>query len=163
MNALKLEHNSILGPTDKLFERFCETFPAIQVDPLNFSLWEWPGINHPHHIFLTQRAQAVLVFLQEHNQTTQFGRDDYKELCELIIKYLGGQVRYLYSWLNVQPCSNNMNKLVINMYTFLQVFRNQIHDQQQGQDDFNMRRPGALHHTRFFGIKFVHIENCNVE
>ena len=78
----------ITGPTDKLFEQFREQFSTINVDNENLQLWTWP--NPPS--FLAAKAEEVVHFCQEHLLTESFGRDDYRELCELIIKYLGGQV-----------------------------------------------------------------------
>jgi hypothetical protein len=80
-----------LGPTDKLFEQFRDSFSSITVDPDNLRLWEWPGTEVPH-TFLVSRAQEAREFCQKHLLTESFGRDDYRELCELIIKFLGGKV-----------------------------------------------------------------------
>lgn len=48
------------------------------------------------HTFIVAQALEVLETLQGHLITEKFGRDDYRELCELIIKYLGGQVLMNY-------------------------------------------------------------------
>lgn len=78
------------GPTDRTFERFRESYPHIPANP-HLKLWTWPDITPPH-TFLTAKALEVLAFCQRHLQTEAFGRDDYRELCELIIEFLGGQV-----------------------------------------------------------------------
>ncbi len=81
----------ISAPTDKLFEKFRDRFAAIAVDVQNLRLWDWPDMTRPH-TFIVARALYVRTFLEQHQLTGDFGRDDYRELCELIIKYLGGQV-----------------------------------------------------------------------
>ena len=107
-----------IGPTDRLFERFREVFPGMQFDVKQLRLWDWPDQARPH-TFLVARALEVRNFLCQHLLDDKFGRDDYRELCELIIKYLGGQV-----------------------------IRPRRRPGAQG-DDFVMRAPGALHHARF--------------
>lgn len=83
------------GPTDLLFEQFREQFSAI--DTRNLRLWTWPNMSRPH-TFLVATALNVRQLLEECLLTERFGRDDYRELCELIIKFLGGRVsiHYLY-------------------------------------------------------------------
>ena len=83
------------GPTDKLFKKFRDRFPGINVDVDDLHLWQWPDMSRPH-TFVVARALEVREFLKEHLLTEAFGRDDYRELCELIIKYLGGQVGYVF-------------------------------------------------------------------
>ncbi len=78
-----------------LFQKFRDRFQYIPVNLQYLQLWEWPDLtvpHPPHYVFLVARAQEVLTFLQRHLLEDDFGRDDYRELCELIIKYLGGQV-----------------------------------------------------------------------
>ena len=57
----------------------------------NLTLWDWPDRSRPH-TFIVARALDVLYLLQNLLLYNNFGRDDYRELCELIIKFLGGQV-----------------------------------------------------------------------
>ena len=40
------------------------------------------------HTFLDTRALEVQEFLQEHLLTERLGWDDYRELCEVVIKFL---------------------------------------------------------------------------
>ena len=42
--------------------------------------------------FLVYKASSVLDWAEDHLLKGCFGRDDYKELCELVVHYLGGQV-----------------------------------------------------------------------
>ncbi len=78
------------GPSDKLFENFREEFANLPGDR-NLRVWSWPEMERPY-TFLAAHACDVLNFCQHHLLTESFGRDDYRELCELIIKFLGGQV-----------------------------------------------------------------------
>ena len=79
------------GPTDPLFERFKKDFEFIPVDELR--LWEWP-VDFPTRplTFLANRGDEVRRWGEQHLLTGTFGRDDYRELCELVVHYLGGQV-----------------------------------------------------------------------
>ena len=69
------------------------------------------------------RATEARNFCEQHLLTESFGREDYRELCELVIKYLGGHV--------IRPVRRGVGVI-------------------QGPDDFVMRAPGALHHARLF-------------
>ena len=86
---LKIQWYSSPAPTDKLFEQFREHFPAIDVQQLH--QWEWPDTSRPH-TFIVSRALEVRDFLTQHLPSGAFGRDDYRKLCELVTKYLRGQV-----------------------------------------------------------------------
>ena len=77
------------APFDPVFEEFRKKFHAI--DRQNLRLWTWPEMSQPH-TFLVARALEVRDFLNEHLARGCFGRDDYRELAELIMKFLGGQV-----------------------------------------------------------------------
>ncbi len=79
---------STLGPVDKVFEQFRYRFDAIPVDDQDFNLWTWPQPNS----FLHTCATTALTFCEQHLLTGDIGREDYRKVDELIIKYLGGQV-----------------------------------------------------------------------
>ena len=74
------------GPDDKLFNKFSKMFSSLPLDQLN--LWVWPNDN----AFLTARGVEVLQWAEAHLLSESFGRDDYRELCELIVHFLGGNV-----------------------------------------------------------------------
>ena len=87
------------------------------MDPQQFRVLKWPENVRPH-TFLYHKATDARRYCDWHLLTGSFGRDDYRELCKLIIKYLGGDV--------IRPhCRPN-----------------------EQNDDFVMRAPGALHHAR---------------
>ena len=94
----------------------------MQIDLQHLRLWDWPQPpDGPQpHTFLVSRALEVKIMLTRMLQEETFGRDDYRELCELIIKYLGGQV--------LRPAQKVP---------------------EDGADHFRIRKPGALHHARF--------------
>ena len=56
-------------------------------------LWEWP-LDFPTRpfTFIVNRAVEVRAWAERHLLFGSFGRDDYRELCELVVHYLGGQV-----------------------------------------------------------------------
>ena len=78
------------GPSDKTFDDFRTEFPNLPADG-NLRVWGWPEMERPY-TFLAARALEVLNFYQQHLLNESFGREDYREHCELIIKFLGGQV-----------------------------------------------------------------------
>ena len=90
----KLDISFLTAPTDRLFEQFRDRFHGIPIDNDNLRLWQWPDDfpAHQPYTFLTTRAIEVKARAQEHLLANDFGRDDYRELCELMIKYLGGHV-----------------------------------------------------------------------
>ena len=96
IDALDVKHADIKvrgawnGPSDKMFVNFRIEFPNLPADG-NLRIWGWPEMERPYN-FLAERAVDVLNFCQQHLLNESFGRDDYRELYELIIKFLGGQV-----------------------------------------------------------------------
>ena len=82
---------SVSGPTDPLFQKFRDCFPNLPLDTQNMEFWEWPDMEMPY-TFIVSRALDARAFCEKHLLSEAFGRDDYRELCELIIKYLGGKV-----------------------------------------------------------------------
>lgn len=93
-HILKLIISFLTAPTDRLFEQFRERFHGILVDNNNLRLWQWPDDfpAHQPYTFLTTRAIEVKAWAEDHLMANDFGRDDYRKLCELMIKFLGGQV-----------------------------------------------------------------------
>lgn len=82
-----------IGPTDPAFEMFKKKFGFIPLH--HFHLWEWPD-DFPSQpfTFLVNRALQVREWGEHHLLNGTFGRDDYRELCELMVQYLGGQVNH---------------------------------------------------------------------
>ena len=82
------------GPDDPLFKRFQEIFENLQIE--NRTTWEWPeDSNDWRH----QRATSVLSWADKHMQEATWPREDYRELLELVVMFLGGVVkrfRYLF-------------------------------------------------------------------
>ena len=75
------------GPDDGLFMRFKNCFG--QLDRNDLHLWEWP--NDPQSPAAIQ-ATLVLHWAEQHCASATFPRADYRELCELLVAVLGGQV-----------------------------------------------------------------------
>ena len=135
------------APTDRLFEQFRERFPAIPVDIDNLRLWPWPDdFPAQPYTFLTARAVEVRSWAQQYLLEGLFDRDDYRELCELVIKYLGGQVSVsIMHWIGILL----LFRCDLIIHGGLSVF--QVVRQAYGRHVpwFVMRAPGALHHARF--------------
>ena len=76
------------GPEDQLFKRFRDVFPTI--DKLDRSTWEWPeDPNDWRHT----KATSVLEWADKHMELGTWSREDYRELLELTVIYLGGMVK----------------------------------------------------------------------
>ena len=61
------------------------------MDKNNLTLWEWP---QDPNSWLYQQALAVLEWARQAMLNGTFPREDYRELLELIVKFLGGEVSY---------------------------------------------------------------------
>ncbi len=82
----------ISGPEDPLFEKFAVRFLEITIDYNNFSTLELDNtIPVPK---TTQDALKTLEFLRRHLLADDFPRNDNREIAELAIKILNGQVRF---------------------------------------------------------------------
>ena len=58
-------------------------------DPLNYQLWVWPN---DQRSWLFRKAIEILEWCRKMMEEGVFSRDDYRELVELIVIYLGGEV-----------------------------------------------------------------------
>ena len=76
------------SPTVKLFVRFKQQFDSLDKDEENLVTYEWPADND----FLYQQALKVKQWAIDCLQKKTFPREDYRELVELILFYLGGHV-----------------------------------------------------------------------
>ena len=80
-----------------MFTRFKKAFPFLAQN--NVKLWEWPEdsiYQNGPYCFKTSRAKDVLQWAENHLLRGTFPREDYRELCELIVYYLGGNVSITY-------------------------------------------------------------------
>lgn len=78
------------GPTDPMFERFRNSFNNIQRN--NLKLWDQARDDTRPFTWLKNEADRVLVWGRHHLLTATFPREDYRELLELTVHYLGGLV-----------------------------------------------------------------------
>ena len=77
--------------TDPLFERFKKDFSFIPQD--NLRLWVWLEDYTARSLtFLASCSTEVLEWAERHLMEESFGRDDYRELCELMVHFLGGEL-----------------------------------------------------------------------
>ena len=79
------------GPDDSLFKEFKSFFGFIDLDKR--SLWVWPGSIRD---WRSRRAKEVLLWADDHMQNATWPREDYRELLELVVTYLGGAVKRLH-------------------------------------------------------------------
>ncbi len=54
-------------------------------------VWIWPDCTRPHTIVFAKALEALEFYLQELQKGT-WKRNDYREIAELGVHYLGGQV-----------------------------------------------------------------------
>ena len=77
----------VTAPTDRMFKEFSRVFKSLCVADLEFQLWQ-----RPDNDFLVDRAAEVRTLGERRLAEGDFDRGDYRELCELIVHYLGRQV-----------------------------------------------------------------------
>lgn len=75
------------APEDPLFSRFRKVFSFIDVEAKE--VWEWPDTNDWRH----ERATDVLTWAENHMELGTWPREDYRELLELTVIFLGGVVK----------------------------------------------------------------------
>ena len=75
------------APEDPLFVKFKKNFSFIDLDVK--TVWVWPDENDWRH----QRASDVLAWAEHHMSIGTWAREDYRELLELTVLYLGGLVK----------------------------------------------------------------------
>ena len=102
------------GPDDVVFKAFKKQWKNIKVEER--SLWKWPESGGWKH----RRAMEVLSWADSHMKNATWPREDYRELLELVVIYLGGVVKRV-----------QYSKLVLVDATT------------------SIRKPGALHRARF--------------
>lgn len=87
------------GPDDTLFKDFKNFFSFIEVT--KWSIWTRPNSIRD---WRCRRADEVLVWANEHMENTTWPREDYRELLELVVTYLGGSVKRVHRGeITVQP------------------------------------------------------------
>ena len=92
------EFDAIRGATTSPFEiehnQFQKNWNSLcqKIDYANLSKFEWKAVLGTT---IETQAQEALSFCNHALKTSTFVRGDYKELCELIVVYLGGHVESL--------------------------------------------------------------------
>ena len=75
------------APEDKLFSKFKKVFSFISLNEKVF--WQWPQ----DHDWRYQRASDVLEWAEMHMRLGTWPREDYRELLEVTVIFLGGVVK----------------------------------------------------------------------
>ena len=89
---LKIRVINTKAPEDLMLKRFHAIFQSLPQAP--YRLFEWEDVSVQPRDFITTRALEVLECGMEQMREGTFNkqRDDYRELCELVVVYLGGSV-----------------------------------------------------------------------
>ena len=80
----------LTGPADPLYKPFQAAFNHMVLG--QWTTWNWPR-NHQDWKF--QRGEQLLLLFHRWMTNNTFPREDYRELLELAVTYLGGQVSQL--------------------------------------------------------------------
>ena len=79
------------GPINTLFKRLKDGWPELlpMIDLNELNKFDWKAVDGTE---MEDLAQKSLEILSSFLAKKTFGREDYKELCELAVMYLGGAV-----------------------------------------------------------------------
>ncbi|KZS04710.1 Cc8K15.2-like protein, partial [Daphnia magna] len=95
-NIWKAVSGNTVGPEELLFKRFQSDWENIDHDLNDVTLFQWPGTmddnGKPITSMIASTATEVLKWAKDCYSTSVFPRADYKELLELTILFLGGDV-----------------------------------------------------------------------
>ena len=89
-HANKAVFGATKGPQKAHYKKFKDSWSSLELDTNNINLFDWE--KYSEHSFLLDRARQSLAWAEWHLLQNTFPRDDYKELNELIVVHLGGQV-----------------------------------------------------------------------
>ena len=83
-------HSILTGPAEQLYKCFQAAFNRMV-------LGQWTTRNWPrnHQDWKFQRGEQLLLLFHRWMTNNTFPREDYRELLELAVTYLGGQVSQL--------------------------------------------------------------------
>ncbi len=77
----------LTGPADPLYKRFQAAFNRMVLG--RWTTWQWPANNRS---WKHRRAEQLLIVYHDWMRNNVFPREDRRELLELAVTYLGGQV-----------------------------------------------------------------------
>ena len=86
--------------TIKLFSQFKEIYPQLDNDPSNYCLLDYSELSYE----LDEQAESVLKWAKECLRQNTFPREDYRELLELTVIFLGGYVPREFSMRKTGAC-----------------------------------------------------------
>jgi hypothetical protein len=84
--AFAVSQKKTQSPDEPLFKRFKDEFDSLEK---TFTTWKWPANKS---CFLLKQGQTVLNWAKECLKSKTFPREDYLELCQLIVLFLGGDI-----------------------------------------------------------------------
>ena len=89
-HANKAVFGSTKGPQKTHYRKFKDSWSSLQLDTDSMCLFDWEEFSDQQ--FLIDKARQSLAWAEWHLDHGTFPRDDYHELNELIVVYLGGAV-----------------------------------------------------------------------
>ena len=96
VNEVHVTHanKAIFGPTKapekSQYKKFKQDWSSLQLNRDNMNLFDWK--KYEDYNFFIEKARQSLCWAEAHFQVKTFPRDNFKELNDLIVVYLGGQV-----------------------------------------------------------------------
>ena len=84
----------------KLFSQFKEIYPQLDNDPSNYCLLDYSELSYE----LDEQAELVLKWGEQCLRQNTFPREDYRELLELTVIFLGGYVPRGFSMRKTGAC-----------------------------------------------------------
>lgn len=76
-------------PDEPIFKRFQSDYSSFDIDYSNLTLFEWPA-DQLSRVWI--QAKSVLTWAEQCLKENTFPREDYRELVQLTVVYLGGKV-----------------------------------------------------------------------
>jgi hypothetical protein len=78
-------------PDEPIFKRFQSDYSSFDIDYSNLTLFEWPA-NQLSCVWI--QAKSVLTWEEQCLKDNTFPREDYRELVQLMVVYLGGKATF---------------------------------------------------------------------
>ena len=89
-HANKAVFGATKGPQKAHYKRLKKEWLSMEHNTDNMQLFDWK--KYSNYTFIIEKAKQSLAWASWHLEQKTFPRDDYKELNELIVVFLGGQV-----------------------------------------------------------------------
>ena len=91
--VLNIEASS--GPEISIFNRFKEIFHEISIKTVRKKIFDINSVSYRHRAFFINHKEIITSKLKELQREGAYQRDDYKELLNLVLMYLGENDDYV--------------------------------------------------------------------